>query len=79
MSPAVSPSLPPSSAWSRSRSVIASAAPPCADGTTTMWIACEAIVAATTGNRCSPPHITTPGRMASATRVLASDERRSVW
>jgi hypothetical protein len=43
-----------------------------------MWIACELIVAATTGNPCSGPHITTPGRMASATVVLASAERRSV-
>ena len=58
---------------------MASAGPPCADGTTTAWIACEAIVAATTGNRCSAPHITTPGLMASATVVWASDDGRSVW
>ena len=54
---------------------MASAGPSCADGTTTVWIACEAIVAATTGKRCSAPHITTPGCMASATVLWVSDER----
>ena len=80
MSPAVSPSVPPSPARtrSRSRSLMVSASPPSMDGTTTVWIECEAIVAATTGNRCSAPHITTPGRMASLTVVWASEERRSV-
>ena len=78
MSRAVSPRLPPSPWRIRSRSVMVSASPPRTDGTTTVWIECAAMVAATRANRCSGPHVTTPGRMASATVVWMSEESRSV-
>ena len=51
---------------------------PRVEGTTTVWISCEAIVPATTRSRCPPSHVTTPGRMASATVVWASEEREPV-
>ena len=44
-----------------------------------MWIAYEAIVAATKGNRCSAPHITTPVRIAAETLCArrVTDQGRS--